>query len=209
MKIAVIGANGKAGSLITNEAVARGHQVTALVRSENKTSAQSSIQKDMFDLTREELTSFDVVVNAFGAWTPETLPQHKALAEHLTKLLAGSQTRLMVVGGAGSLFVNPEHTLHLADTPDFPEIFIPVAKASLEAYNIITKNTDVNWTYVTPPADFRADGEKTGQYLLGTSEFFLNSKGESQASYADYALAMLDLIESNDHNQQIVSVNSK
>lgn len=209
MKIAVIGANGKAGSLITNEAVARGHQVTALVRSENKTSAQASIQKDIFDLTREELTSFDVVVNAFGVWTPETLPQHKALAEHLTKLLAGSQTRLMVVGGAGSLFVNPEHTLHLADTPDFPEIFIPVAKASLEAYNIITKNTDVNWTYVTPPADFRADGEKTGQYLLGTSEFFLNSKGESQASYADYALAMLDLIESNDHNQQIVSVNSK
>ncbi len=209
MKIAVIGANGKAWSLITNEAVARGHEVTAIVRSENKTNAQSSIKKDALNLTKEDLKDFDVVVNAFGAWTPETLPQHKLIAQHLVNLLSNTQTRLMVVGGAWSLFVDPEHTIHLGKTPNFPEIFLPVSNASLEAYNIIVNASEVNWTYVTPPANFKADWETTGEYLLGTSEFFLNSRGESQVSYADYALAMVDLIESNGHNQQIVSVNSK
>ncbi len=76
MKIAVVCANGKAGKLITNEAVNRGFDVTAVVRSENKTNAKKVILKDLFDLTKEDLKDFDVVVDAFGAWTPETLPLH-------------------------------------------------------------------------------------------------------------------------------------
>lgn len=73
MKIAIIAANGKSGQTIAKEAVERGHKVTAIVRSENKSVAQEVLQKDAFDLTKEDLAGFDVVVNAFGAWTPETL----------------------------------------------------------------------------------------------------------------------------------------
>lgn len=96
-KIAVIGANGKAGKLITNEAVARGFEVTAIVRSANQTNAQHVLQKDLFDLTREDLQGFDAVVNAFGAWTEETFPLHKKVALHLFDLLKGSQTQLFIV----------------------------------------------------------------------------------------------------------------
>ena len=76
MKIAVICANGKEGKLIVKEAVARGADVTAVVRGENRSAASSVIQKDLFDLTAADLEGFDVVIDAFGAWTPESLPQH-------------------------------------------------------------------------------------------------------------------------------------
>ena len=209
MKIAVIGANGKAGKLIANEAVKRGFDVTAIVRSENQSQAQHVLQKDIFALTREDLQGFDAVVNTFWAWTEDTLPGHKKLAELLIDALRGTQTRLFVVWWAGSLYVNPEHTIQLKDTPEFPEIFMAVANASAEAYDIITKNQDINWVYVTPPADFRPEIENRGAYSLWNGEFALNSRGESAISYADYALAMVDLIEQNRYNQQVVSVNGK
>ncbi len=110
MKIAVICANGKAGKRIVKEAVNRGLDVTAVVRGENQTAAQKVLQKDLFDLTAEDLKDFDVVIDAFGAWTEETLPQHSTSLAHLCDALSGSETRLLVVGGAGSLYVDKEHT---------------------------------------------------------------------------------------------------
>ncbi|MGN1102559.1 MAG: NAD(P)H-binding protein, partial [Huintestinicola sp.] len=83
MKIAVICANGKAGQLITEEAVNRGLDVTAVVRGENKSAAKNVIVKDLFDLTADDLKGFDAVVDAFGAWTPETIPQIPKAAEKL------------------------------------------------------------------------------------------------------------------------------
>ncbi|MFZ7230723.1 NAD(P)H-binding protein [Avibacterium avium] len=76
MKVAVIGANGKAGRLIVAEAVVRGLEVTAVIRGENHSAAQQVLKKDLFDLTKADLAGFDVVIDAFAAWTPETLPQH-------------------------------------------------------------------------------------------------------------------------------------
>ena len=103
MKIAVVCANRKAGKLIVKEAVSRGLDVTAVVREENQTSAQHVLQKDLFDLTAADLQGFDVVVDAFGAWTEDTLPQHSTSLKHLCDILSGTDTRLLVVGGAGSL----------------------------------------------------------------------------------------------------------
>ena len=100
-KIAVVCANGKAGRLIVKEAVERGMDVTAVVRKENQTKAQHVLQKDLFDLTAKDLESFDAVVDAFGAWTEETLPLHSTSLKHLCDILSGKQTRLLVVGGAG------------------------------------------------------------------------------------------------------------
>lgn len=205
-KIAVVAANGKAGKLVVEEAVQRGMDVTAFVRSENATVAQEAVVKDIMDLTAEDLAGFDAVVDAFGAWTPETLPQHSTTLEHLCDVLSGSQTRLLVVGGAGSLYVNSEHTMAVSDTPDFPEIFKPLAFAMAAALADLRKRDDVNWTYISPAGDFQADGDRTGEYILGGEELALNDRGESIISYADYAIAMVDEIESGDHVRQRISV---
>ena len=206
MKIAVICANGKAGKLIVKEAVSRGLDVTAVVREENQTQAQSVLKKDLFDLTSSDLKGFDVVIDAFGAWTEETLPQHSTSLAHLCDILSGTDTRLLVVGGAGSLYVNPEHTACVADGPDFPDAFKPLAAAMAKALGELRKRSDVKWTYLSPAADFQADGPRTGKYILGGEELTLNSKGESVISYADYAIAMVDEALNDNHIQQRISV---
>ncbi|WP_417080643.1 NAD(P)-dependent oxidoreductase [Mobilibacterium timonense] len=206
MKIAVVAANGKEGRLIVKEAEERGFDVTAVVRSENRTVADKVIKKDLFDLTSEDLKDFDAVVDAFGAWTEETLPQHSTSLAHLCDILSGTETRLLVVGGAGSLYVDPEHTAQVADGPDFPDAFKPLATAMAKALDELRKRSDVRWTYISPAADFQADGERTGEYILAGEELTLNDRGESVISYADFAVAMVDEIEKGDHIQQRISV---
>lgn len=209
MKAAVICANGKEGKLIIKEALDRGIDVTAVVRGENKSAAEKVIAKDLFDLTAEDLKGFDAVIDAFGAWTPETLPQHSTSLKVLCDALSGSDTRLLVVGGAGSLYVNPEHTACVADGPDFPDAFKPLAAAMAKALDELRQRNDVKWTYISPAADFRADGEKTGKYILGGEELTLNSNGESVISYADFAVAMVDEIVKGNHIGQRISVVKK
>ncbi|WP_288267800.1 NAD(P)H-binding protein, partial [uncultured Bifidobacterium sp.] len=96
MKIAVVAANGKEGQLVVKEAVKRGHDVTAVVRGENKSEAQHAIIKDLFDLTAADLAGFDVVVDAFGVWAPEDQPQHSTSLKTLCDALSGTDTRLIV-----------------------------------------------------------------------------------------------------------------
>lgn len=208
MKIAVVCANGKAGKLIAKEAVERGHEVTAVVRGQNESAAQNVLVKDLFDLTAEDLSSFDAVVDAFGAWTPDTLSQHSTSLKHLCDVLSGTQVRLVVVGGAGSLYVDSEHTVQVKDTEGFPEEFKPLATAQGNALNELRKRKDVLWTFVSPASDFQADGVRTGAYILAGEELRLNDAGESVISYADYAVAMVDEIERTDdaHIQQRISV---
>lgn len=208
MKIAVVCANGKAGKLIVKEAVSRGHKVTAIVRGDNQTDAQNVLIKDLFDLTAEDLHGFDVVIDAFGAWTPESLPQHSTSLKHLCDALSGSSARLIVVGGAGSLYVNPEHTLRVMDGDDFPAEFKPLAAAQGKALEELRERSDVRWTFISPAGDFQAEGERTGAYILAGEELRLNDAGESVISYADYAIAMVDEAERTDdaHIQQRISV---
>lgn len=206
MKLAVVCANGKAGKLIVKEALNRGLDVTAVVREENQTEAAQVIRKDLFQLTADDLKGFDVVIDAFGAWTEDTLPQHSTSLKHLCDVLSGTDTRLLVVGGAGSLYVNPEHTACVADGPDFPDAFKPLAAAMAKALGELRARGDVKWTYLSPAGDFQADGERTGQYILGGEELTLNARGESVISYADYAIAMVDEAVSGSHIQQRISV---
>lgn len=205
MKLAVVCANGKAGLRIVEEAVSRGLDVTAVVREENRSAARAVIRKDLFDLTAADLAGFDAVVDAFGAWTPETLPLHSRSLAHLCDILSGTSTRLLVVGGAGSLYVNPEHTACVADGPDFPDSFKPLAAAMAQALAELRRRADVRWTYLSPAADFQPGGARTGSYTLGGEELILNAKGESVISYADYAIAMVDEAVSGNHIQQRIS----
>ena len=204
--IAVVAANGRSGQLIVKEALERGHDVTVFVRSENRTPAKKAVIKDIMELTAQDLEGFDAVVDAFGAWTPETLPQHTKTIAHLCEILSGSDTRLLVVGGAGSLYLNPEHTMTVAQSPDFPEAFKPLALAMGAALTELRKRDDVRWTYISPACDFQAEGERTGEYILGGEELTVNERGESIISYADFAVAMLDEIESGNHVGQRISV---
>lgn len=206
MKIAVICANGKAGKLIVKEAVNRGLDVTAVVRTENQTEAQNVLKKDLFDLTAADLKGFDIVIDAFGSWTEDTLYQHSTSLNHLCDILSGTDIRLLVVGGAGSLYVNKEHTAVVSDGPDFPPQFLPLAKAQGKALEELRTRNDVKWTFISPAGDFRADGERTGKYILGGEELTLNSKGESVISYADYAIAMIDEAVNGNHIQKRISV---
>ena len=205
-KIAVVCANGKAGQLIVKEAVNRGFDVTAVVKGENRSAADKAIIKDLFDLTADDLAGFDAVVDAFGAWTPETLPLHSTSLKHLCDIMSGSDARLVVVGGAGSLYVNAEHTIRVMDGAGFLEMFKPLAAAQGKALEELRERSDVKWTFISPAGDFQADGECTGKYILAGEELTLNSKGESIISYADYAIAMIDEIENGDHVQQRISV---
>lgn len=206
MKIAVVCANGKAGQLIVKEALGRGLDVTAVVRGGNRTEASQIIQKDLYDLTAADLKGFDVVVDAFGAWTEDTLPQHSTSLKHLCDILSGTDVRLLVVGGAGSLYVNPEHTAQVMDGPDFPNVFKPLASNMGKALAELRQRSDVKWTYVSPAGDFQAEGERTGKYILGGEELTLNGRGESVISYADYAIAMVDEAVSGGHIRQRISV---
>ena len=209
MKIVVVAANGKAGQLIVEEAVKRGHDVTAIVRSENKTQAQHLLKKDLFDLTKEDLVGYDVVATAFGAWTAETLPLHNKSIEHFNDLLAGTNTRFLVVGGAGSLYVDKEKKVRLVDTAEFPADYKPLSSAQADELDLLRTKKDLNWTFVSPAAEFIPDGAHTGEYILAGDFFTVNEAGESKISYADYAIAFVDEIEFGKHIQERISVLGK
>ena len=202
MKIAVIGANGKAGSLIVKEAVDRGFDVTAFVRRPNSSAAQHSVEKDIFDITKADLAGFDAVVNAFGTWGADQSLHTKVLM-HLADAVSGTNTRLLVVGGAGSLYLDDTKTLQVKDAPDFPDEYKPTANAMAESLAELRKRDDVRWTYVSPAADFNPEGHKTGEYTLAGEVFTVNQCGVSAISYADYALAMVDEIDKGNHIKEI------
>lgn len=206
MKIGVIAANGKEGRLIVKEALDRGMDVTAIVRSANKTEAKQVIQKDIMDLTKDDLKDFDVVVDAFGVWDPAKMDLHSVTLNHLADILSGSSTRLLVVGGAGSLYTDKTHSLKISETPDFPKEYLPVANGMGKALDELRKRNDVKWTYISPAAVFDPEGKRTGSYVLAGEEFTTNEKGESYISYADYAIAMVDEAEKGNHVGERISV---
>lgn len=208
--IAVIGANGKAGSRILEEAKARGHQVTAIVRDASKLEGKDIpyIEKEILQLTSEDLAGFDVVVNAFAA----PIGQEEQYVEAGNVLIGALQnkpdTRLFVVGGAGSLYVNEEKTLKLMDTPEFPDFVYPTASNAGKNLEILQGTDNLNWTYLSPSANF-ALGRRTGSYIHGKDHLLVNSAGESYVSYDDFAIAVVDEIEQPKHIRERFTVASE
>ena len=207
MKIGIIGATGKSGNLILKEAQSRGHVVTAIVRNKNRLADKTInvIEKDLFELTTDDLINFEVVVNAFNAGG-DLAHLHQTSLKHLTDILANTSTRLVIVGGAGSLYTDIENNIQLKDGKDFPDAFKPVALAMSAALENLRTVENVNWLYISPAASFIADGEKTGKYVLTGEKFTTNDAGESMISYKDYAIAFVDQIEKHEHNQERISL---
>jgi uncharacterized protein len=196
MKIAIVGASGKAGNLILKEAVSRGHYVTAIVRNASKLQDKNLavIEKNVFDLTDDDLIAFDVVVNAFGAPLGEE-QAHVDAGHALIEALEGTKTRLLVVGGAGSLFVDENKKVRLIDTPEFPDSVKPTAKGQGRNLQELQNTTDITWTFISPSAVFDAEGKRFGSYQSGKDHLLVNTKGESYISYADFAIAVVDEVE--------------
>ena len=202
MKVAIIGANGKSGSNLVQEALKQGYDVTAIVRNkEYKNGDVKVVYKDVFELSKADLEGFDAVISAFAAWTPETFPLHKKVAKHLADALSGTKTRLLVIGGAGTLLVDDKGTMAM-DTPGFPPEYMGVAKATAESFFELKGRTDVLWTYVSPAGEYDDQGARTGNYVLGGDNMILNSQNESYISYADLALAVIDELKNRNFVQK-------
>lgn len=211
MKIGIIGATGKAGNLILKEALKRGHGVTAIVRNSQKVENPDVpvLEKDVFSLGPEDLAPFDVVVNAFGV-PPEKAEQHIEAGRLLINALKETpKTRLIVVGGAGSLFVDEARTTRLAETPEFPEAFKSIASGQSQNLADLESSEGIQWTFLSPAAFFDPEGRRTGRYQKGDDGFIVNSKGKSYISYADYAIALVDEIESGEHKNKRFTVVSE
>lgn len=201
MIIGIIGASGKVGRLITKEAIDRGYEVTAIVRNASKITDTNVnvLEKDIFSLSASDLRSFDVVVNTFKAPDGEEHLYVESGKVLVSALKEAPDTKLIVVGGAGSLFVDEEKTTILMDTPDFPDFVYPTASNAAKQLEELQNADSITWTYISPAGFFDPEGKRTGSYQVGKDHVILNSKGQSYISYADYAIAVLDEIEKPQH----------
>ena len=202
MNILVIGANGKAGHRIVEKALKAGHQVTGLVRREGAIEGIPTIVKDALQLTKQELTQFDVVVNATSAFTPDTYHLPADLTLLLVKALANTNTRLIAIGGAGSLYVDEDHTVQLNDTPEFPKEFLARSKTHGKSDDILRKFSNVDWTMFTPPPILDAEGPESNDYVLGNENIILNKEGKPYISYDTFTQILVDEINNHKFGRQ-------
>lgn len=203
MKIAVIGATGFVGTAVVNEALQRGHQVTAIARNADKVEVKDERltlkDADVNDVESlaKILTGHDAVVSAFNAgWTnPNLYADFTKGSEDIQKAtrLSGVK-RLLVVGGAGSLEIAPG--MQLVDTPQFPAEYKAGATAARDYLNTLKKETDLDWTFLSP-AIVLHPGERTGVFRLGHDQPVFDANNKSEITVADLAVAIIDELESN------------
>lgn len=206
MKVAIIGATGHAGSFILKEALHRNLAVTAIVRHPEKLKVDVPILvKDLFELTTKDMDYFDVVIDAFRPSVGKE-ELHQTSLRHLITILRGTETRLIVVGGTSSLFIDETH--RMIDVSDPNAIYYPTAYNMYQAFLDLKVVQQLNWTYLSPAANFIPDGPRTGHYQVGDDHLQKNAAGKSEISMADYAIAMIDEVIEPRHLNQHFSVYS-
>jgi len=200
MKVAIIGASGFIGSAILNEALQRGHTVTAIVRNPEKITLESpllTVKKG--DVTNEAevaalVLGHEAVISAYNSYDPETY--NTAIHAIINGTKRAGIKRFLAVSGAGSLEIQPG--LQLLDTPEFPAEWKVGASATRDAFYVIKLQQDLDWT-VLSPAMMIEPGERTGKFRLGKDQVVADEKGDSRISTADYAVAMIDELEQPAH----------
>jgi putative NADH-flavin reductase len=198
MRILVWGAAGAVGSRVTQEAVARGHQVTAVGRS-GPVRGDAADPEDVARLS----AGHDVVISATRP-RPGQESELVTAAKGLLIGLRGSGIRLILVGGAASLIV-PGTGVQLVDSPDFPVDLRPIALACNEQYDVVRAAGGLDWTYVSPPA-LLEPGERTGRYRKGYDHLVTDAHGNSTISLEDFAIALVDEAERAEHIRQRFTV---
>ncbi len=207
MRITVLGAAGSAGSRIVTEALSRGHQVTAVVRSDTKfQQLPKEAIKRLGDASRiEDVIALskgqDVVISA----TRPPQGQEQKLVNISQSLLTGlaqTKVRLIAVGGAGSLSVADKNDTLVVDDPRYVSpAWRDIAVACVDQYKVYKENTQTNWTYLSPPA-MLLPGERTAKFRLGKDELLVDQEGQSRISVEDLAVAIIDEAEQNNYPQQ-------
>lgn len=208
MKIALFGASGMIGSRILTEALARGHQVTGIVRQPEKITTQhphlTVQQGDAQDAANvaQLVAGHDAVISAVVDRTnPVTIIDvAKALIEGVRQ---AGLSRLITIGGAGSLEIAPG--VSLVDTPDFPEPYRLEASSMRDALNIYRSTPDVNWTFICP-AIIIMPGERTGKFRVGIDQPIFDAEGNSTISAEDFAIAVINELEQPQYSQQRFTV---
>jgi putative NADH-flavin reductase len=201
MNVAVIGIGGRVGSRLGTELLARGHRVTGIERHPKPAQAKEGLTRRQGDATQPAalaplLAGHDAVVSASRFQTSDA-----------TALIAAVKTagvkRLLVVGGAGSLEVAPGQAL--VDTPGFPEAYKAEARAGVTFLNALRAEKDLDWTFLSPSAEF-APGTRTGTFRLGGNELLTDRTGRSWVSMEDFAIALVDELEHPRHRRERFTV---
>jgi putative NADH-flavin reductase len=203
MKLALIGATGFVGKAVLNEALTRGHEVTAIARDTTKVELSSDkltlVAADVYDADKlaEVLKGNDAIVNTFNAgWANPNLYNDFIKGSEAIQQAAKTAgvKRILVVGGAGSLYAAPG--LQLVDTPQFPAEWKAGATAARDYLNTLRKEEELDWTFLSPAINLHP-GERTGKFRLGTEEPVFNEAGQAEISVEDMAVAIIDELENN------------
>lgn len=214
MKVALIGASGFVGNAILNELLQRGHQVTAIVRNPEKIKAVENVtvvSVNVLDETEvsSALAGHDAVISAYNTgWTnPNLYNEFLKGSQAIQKAVKQSGVkRLIIVGGAGSLYISPEQ--QIVDTEGFPNEWKPGALAARDYLNIIKKETALDWTFLSPAVEMHqgTSGTRKGTYRAGLENPVFNEAGKSIISVEDTAVAIVDELENPKHIRQRFTV---
>ena len=215
MKFAVIGATGYIGNAVVQELAARGHDVTAFARNTGKVFAAPNVRAVAADVTAADfatqLAGFDGVVSAFNpGWTNPNIGRdfRAGYAAILAAAKSAGVPYLLIVGGAGSLYVAPG--LQVIDTPEFPKEIYDGANAARDLLTELRGRNDLNWAFISPPICLGADGghseDRTGKYRLGGDDALMDGDAPAGISVADLAIAIADDVEQKAHLHQRFTV---
>lgn len=200
-KIAIIGATGRAGSQLLEEALRRGHSVTAIARDTAKIGARAGVVSKNVDALDAEalqaaIAGHDVVISAAHF---ATLPASAVIGP----VKNAGVKRLLVVGGAGSLLL-PDGG-RVIDSEGFPEEYKAEASAGALFLQNLRQEQQLDWTFVSPSAEF-VEGERTGTFRIGKDDLLVSAQGRSWITFADYAIALLDEVQTPKHSRQRFAV---
>ena len=211
-KVVLIGASGFVGNAILNELLERGHEVTAVVRHPEKVKAEnprlSVVGMDVEDSARltDACKGHDAVISAYNpGWGNPDMYEYtlRVYPKILNAVKASGTGRLLIVGGAGSLFVKPG--VRLVDTGTLPEAWLPGVKSLAKFYlETLAHEQELDWVFFSPAANLGnlQPGVRTGKFRLGKDDLIVDEKGDSFISVEDYAMAMVDELEQENHHKE-------
>lgn len=207
--VLLIGATGFVGSAILNELLSRGHKVTAVVRDPAKLEGKEGVEAIKADVADvEEIARLaqgkDAVISAYNpGWTNPDIAT--LINENYPKILEAAKKsgvkRLLIVGGAGTLFCAPG--LRVVDSGAIPEAIMGGVRPLGDFYlNTLMNENDIDWTFFSPAGAFDENGERTGKFRLGKDDLIVDENGNSHISVQDYAVAMVDELEKEEHHKE-------
>ena len=208
MKLVVIGANGNLGSRVVKQALNRGHEVKSIgYMCKTQCEGTEVIDKNLFDLTEEDLGEASVIISAFGGGFKADPVINKDAYYKYIELLNGTDKKIIAIAGAGSLYTDSTHSMREYEVPGYSATLSGISKNIRLGVDKIKERSDLNWTVVCPSRKFDLEGPHTNNYMVGTNEeIIFNEDGESYVTYEDLATAMLDIAEKDLYNNQVVTI---